>query len=298
MDVENTTPEAFAKLMAEETDGLVLGSLPYFFCGASPISRGTIQMSVEQGLPYLKAIAHLAAQPGLPPSGLPVAARPGVPHRRARWWSISSTRRNAPISYIDLGNGIEYSMKKENADVSKINFDDIFFGAYEIVNRKDELVIDPAIDAAPKTSSPRAPVTKATCSAAHPLRLRRLYFARPEDHAGMTGACKTVEERDERLRPRRGEMIRRIVKNMDMPLYVKKLREMDEQHQNIILLRYADVLPRQHVSQPRLPEVKFRQKKRSRAPALRGAFCFVPLALEDQSSKSWGQNPSSSIFSP
>ena len=27
MDVENTTPEAFAKLMAEETDGLVLGSL-------------------------------------------------------------------------------------------------------------------------------------------------------------------------------------------------------------------------------------------------------------------------------
>ena len=76
MDVENTTPEAFAKLMAEETDGLVLGSLPYFFCGASPISRGTIQMSVEQGLPYL------TAQPGLPPSGLPVAARPGVPHRR------------------------------------------------------------------------------------------------------------------------------------------------------------------------------------------------------------------------
>ena len=58
LDVETTTPEAFALLMAEETDGLVLGNLPYFFCGASPISPGTIQMSVEQGLAYLKAIAH------------------------------------------------------------------------------------------------------------------------------------------------------------------------------------------------------------------------------------------------
>ena len=44
LDVETTTPEAFALLMAEETDGLVLGNLPYFFCGASPISPGTIQM--------------------------------------------------------------------------------------------------------------------------------------------------------------------------------------------------------------------------------------------------------------
>ena len=42
LDVETTTPEAFALLMAEETDGLVLGNLPYFFCGASPISPGTI----------------------------------------------------------------------------------------------------------------------------------------------------------------------------------------------------------------------------------------------------------------
>ena len=58
MDVETVTPEAFASLMAEETDGLVLGNLPYFFCGASPMSPGTIQMSVEDGLHYLKAIAH------------------------------------------------------------------------------------------------------------------------------------------------------------------------------------------------------------------------------------------------
>lgn len=70
-------------------------------------------------------------------------------------------------------------------------------------------------------------------------------------------------------------MSRRIVKNMDMPLYVKKLREMDEQHQNIILPRYADVLPRNTYPNPRLPEVKFRQKEKAlRAPALRAFLCL------------------------
>lgn len=249
MDVENTTPEAFAKLMAEETDGLVLGSLPYFFCGASPISRGTIQMSVEQGLPYLKAIAHSLLNQGF---------------RRQVYLSLHGPafltggalvvdffdETKCPISYIDLGNGIEYSMKKENADVSKIKFDDIFFGAYEIMNRKDELVVDPAIDAAPKTSSESAcDESDVFRRFAHPSGSVGFYFARPEDHAGMTGACKTVEERDERC-ARGAEMIRRIVKNMDMPLYVKKLREMDEQHQNIILPRYADVLPRNTYPNP------------------------------------------------
>ena len=29
-----------------------------------------------------------------------------------------------------------------------------------------------------------------------------------------------------------------------MPTYVRKLRELDEQHQNVILPRYADILPR------------------------------------------------------
>ena len=141
-------------------------------------------------------------------------------------------------------------MKKEDADVSKINFDDIFFGAYEIMNRKDELVVDPAIDAAPKTSSESAcDESDVFRRFAHPSGSIGFYFARPEDHAGMTGACKTVEERDERC-ARGAEMIRRIVKNMDMPLYVKKLREMDEQHQNIILPRYADVLPRNTYPNP------------------------------------------------
>ena len=80
LDVETTTPEAFALLMAEETDGLVLGNLPYFFCGASPISPGTIQMSVEQGLAYLKAIAHSLLNQGF--RRQVYLSRPSTPRRK------------------------------------------------------------------------------------------------------------------------------------------------------------------------------------------------------------------------
>ena len=63
------------------------------------------------------------------------------------------------------------------------------------------------------------------------------------NNPGMTGASKTVEERDERC-ARGAKTIREIVQAMDMPTYVRKLRELDEQHQNVILPRYADILPR------------------------------------------------------
>ena len=206
MDVETVTPEAFASLMAEETDGLVLGNLPYFFCGASPMSPGTIQMSVEDGLHYLKAIAHSLLNQGF---------------RRQVYLSLHGPafltggvlavdffdETKCPIGYVDLINGCQYAQEK---GVRIDSYDDLFCGASGSVG---------------------------------------FYFARPEDHAGMTGASKTVQERDERC-ARGAEAIRDIVKAMDMPAYVKALRELDEQHQQIIIPRYADILPRNRFPQP------------------------------------------------
>ena len=246
MDVETVTPEAFASLMAEETDGLVLGNLPYFFCGASPMSPGTIQMSVEDGLHYLKAIAHSLLNQGF---------------RRQVYLSLHGPafltggvlavdffdETKCPIGYVDLINGCQYAQEK---GVRIDSYDDLFCGAYEILNKKDELIVDPTIDAAPKTSSESyVDQTDVFWRFAHPSGSVGFYFARPEVHAGMTGASKTVQERDERC-ARGAEAIRDIVKAMDMPAYVKALRELDEQHQQIIIPRYADILPRNRFPQP------------------------------------------------
>ncbi len=246
LDVETTTPEAFALLMAEETDGLVLGGLPYFFCGASPISPGTVQMSVEQGLPYLKAIAHSLLNQGF---------------RRQVYLSLHGPafltggvlavdffdETKCPIGYVDLCNGIEYARGK---GVAFSDYDDVFFGAYEILNKKQELVVDPRIDASPKAGSETAIDDSDVFQRfAHPSGSVGFYFARPEDHAGMTGASKTAEERDARC-TRGAALIRDIVRAMDMPAYVRALRELDEQHQNTILPRYANILPRNTYPNP------------------------------------------------
>lgn len=240
MDVETITPEAFAMLMAEKTDGLVLGNLPYFFCGASPISPGTIQMSVMDGLHYLKAIAHSLLNQGF---------------RRQVYLSLHGPafltggtlavdffdETKCPIGYVDLCEGVQYAMNK---GVNIPGFDEIFFGAYEILNKKDELVVDPKVETYEKTTSETfIDTTDVFRRFAHPSGSVGFYFARPEDHAGMTGACKTVQERDEKCAVG-AEIIRNVVDAMDMQEYVDAMRAMDAQHRDVILPKYRDILPR------------------------------------------------------
>jgi len=58
LDSETVISEAFALKMAEACDGLVLTGLPYFYAGATASGRGTVQVSVRQGIDYLGAIAR------------------------------------------------------------------------------------------------------------------------------------------------------------------------------------------------------------------------------------------------
>ena len=58
LDSETVISEAYALKMAEACDGLVLTGLPYFYAGATASGRGTVQVSIRQGIDYLSAIAH------------------------------------------------------------------------------------------------------------------------------------------------------------------------------------------------------------------------------------------------
>ena len=58
LECETTISEAFALKMAESCDGLVLTGLPYFYSGATASGRGTIQVTIRQGIDYLGAIAR------------------------------------------------------------------------------------------------------------------------------------------------------------------------------------------------------------------------------------------------
>src|SRR3954453_4025259 len=56
LDAETVLAEAIALKMAEASDGIVFHNLPYFFAGGTIIGRGTVQMSVRDGMDYLNKI--------------------------------------------------------------------------------------------------------------------------------------------------------------------------------------------------------------------------------------------------
>ena len=64
LDSETVISEAYALRMAESCDGLVLTGLPYFYAGATASGRGTVQVSVRQGIDYLGAVARSLLRQG------------------------------------------------------------------------------------------------------------------------------------------------------------------------------------------------------------------------------------------
>ena len=64
LDCEYVMAEAYARLIAEQVDGLVLPNLVYFHPGATQIGRGTVHMSMENGFRYVTAIAESLLQQG------------------------------------------------------------------------------------------------------------------------------------------------------------------------------------------------------------------------------------------
>ena len=64
LDCETIISEAVALKMAESCDGLILTGLPYFYAGATASGRGTVQVSVRQGIDYLGAIARSLLRQG------------------------------------------------------------------------------------------------------------------------------------------------------------------------------------------------------------------------------------------
>ena len=50
LDCETVLSEALALRMAQSCDGLVLTGLPYFYAGATASGRGTVQVSIRQGI--------------------------------------------------------------------------------------------------------------------------------------------------------------------------------------------------------------------------------------------------------
>jgi len=247
MDVELTAPTGFALKMAEQVDGLILGDLPYFYCGATTCGRGSVKMSISSGVSYLKEIAYSLLQQGF---------------RRQIFISFHGPafltagtvildffhETKVPIAYIDMMD----AMKVAAANGCKIERSDIhelFYGGYEILNTKDELVIDPNAKIMDQDSmmsagaeSPNIAFFEYTRKLAHPSGSIGFYFSEPDDHGGQFGALRSIEERNE-ICKRGAKHICDIVNALDIPEFVKQMREVDQWTNDTIRKKYGKHMP-------------------------------------------------------
>ena len=141
---------------------------------------------------------------------------------------------------------INYAAKKMGGDFDpRKSFNNLFFGAYEILNRKDELVIDPDLEVEERSMElpesmknviPLINFGNFECATG-------FYFGDESDHGGNSGAFRTIEERDE-ICALGAEQLKNLVKQMDMPNYVQCLRNQDQYTNTVIRDKFGAYLPK------------------------------------------------------
>ncbi len=152
LDSETVISEAFALQMAEQVDGLVLTGLPYFYAGATASGRGTVQVSVRQGIDYLGAIARSLLRQGF-------KRQIYISFHGPAHMTCSPMVRDffdetgVPILYMDLT--MQLFGKSADLFTSIDSFHAITVGAYDMMGRLEDVPITTEFThAEPQTVAP------------------------------------------------------------------------------------------------------------------------------------------------
>lgn len=229
LDCETILSEAFALKLAERADGLVLPSLPYFFAGATLKSRGTVEVSVREGIDFLTGIAKSLLRQGF---------------RRQIYISLHGPahmtcsplvrdfykEHNVPILYLDmikacLESGV--NLFEGNA------FHKMTVAAYKIVGRLEELPLttEPILDCSEMQPSPPGPENR-LAKFGYQSGAVGYYFRKEDDHM-PTPKIATAEER--LAMAEEGEaLIDQIVDTIKIEEVVADLRLLDEETQEML----------------------------------------------------------------
>ncbi len=151
LDCETVISEAYALKMAESCDGLVLTGLPYFYAGATASGRGTVQVTVRQGIDYLGAIARSLLRLGF-------KRQIYISFHGPAHMTICPMIRDfydetgVPILYFDA---MMLMGKCQDLFPSFTAFHDITVGAYKIMNRIDDVpLVTGFSDPVPQSCAP------------------------------------------------------------------------------------------------------------------------------------------------
>lgn len=219
LDSETVISEAYALRMAEKCDGLVLTGLPYFYAGATASGRGTVQVSIRQGIDYLGAVARSLLRQGF-------KRQIYISFHGPAHMTVSPMIRDffdetgVPILYMDL----TMQMMQHARDLfsSLESFHTITVGAYQVMDR----LLDIPITEAYTHQNPQS------CAAfndifglAYQSAAIGYCFAEQGDH--MSTPAIPDEETRQRMADEGEALILELVERMDMPHVVAQMRELE-----------------------------------------------------------------------
>ena len=221
LDVETNISEAVGLKMAEACDGLVLTGLPYFYSGATASGRGTVQVSVRQGIDYLGAIARSLLRLGF--KRQIYLSFHGPAHM-----TICPMIRDfydetgVPALYMDC-----MMQFNKNMDLfSKAGFGafhDITVGAYKIMNRLDDVPLVTGFDHRnPQSCAPFQDLF----SLGYQSAAVGYCFGENGDHMA-TPDIPDIETRNAKAEVG-ADLICKMVERMNMPHVVEQLRKLEE----------------------------------------------------------------------
>ena len=229
LDVETTISEAVALKMAEACDGLVLTGLPYFYAGATASGRGTVQVSVRQGIDYLGAIARSLLRQGF--KRQIYISLHGPAHM-----TVSPMVRDfydetgVPILYMDMtmqmfNNARDLFQTDKMATDPKAFMrllDSMFVGGYQIMGRLEDVPLTTEFDV-------NEPQTCATFNDLFNLAYQSgsigYCFGANNDHAPTT-AIPDAETRKQ-MADAGQELIEKLVEKLNIPHIVEQMRKLE-----------------------------------------------------------------------
>lgn len=230
LDVETNISEAVGLKMAEACDALVLTGLPYFYSGATASGRGTVQVSVRQGIDYLGAIARSLLRLGF--KRQIYISLHGPAHM-----TVSPMVRDfydetgVPILYMDmtmqLFNNARDLFQTDTMATDPKAFmkllDSMFVGAYQIMGRIEDVPLTTEYDvSAVQSCAPFQDIF----NLAYQSGAVGYCFGENNDHAPTT-AIPDAETR-QRMADEGQVIIEKLVERLNLPHVVAQLRKLEE----------------------------------------------------------------------
>ena len=230
LDVETNISEAVGLKMAEACDGLVLTGLPYFYAGATASGRGTVQVSVRQGIDYLGAIARSLLRLGF--KRQIYISLHGPAHM-----TVSPMVRDfydetgVPILYMDMTMQL-FNHARDLFQTDKMAtdpkafmklLDSMFVGAYQIMGRIEDVPLTTEYDvSAVQSCAPFQDIF----NLAYQSGAVGYCFGENNDHAPTT-AIPDAETR-QRMADEGQVIIEKLVERLNLPHVVAQLRKLEE----------------------------------------------------------------------